>query len=510
MSKNWFDDIQSPHPFVFDKKIDLHSKICSIEPFPDNWSRDSRNLWSCMKLFDPELAQELHSHLLDRKLWTEMIGVFKDALVVADDQKINIIWPSASFRPIQISLPELPQPEADVTKRINVAWALRPNKPYEPMVIFSYCRLIYIFNVRKRILEGCLRGHGGEITSLTVHPHAAHIFCTTSRDFTSRLYDLTREPQLQANNPPWPPLEKPSFAGPAHGLDMTTSEGDGIGRCVLVLMGGRSGGHLGEVFGAAFHDTLPVIATCGMDRTIKIWYIPLFSNRLEQKLLRDDKPLFGSSSIHKARVLSVRWLTHDTLLTHSAPARMRINPPSNTESLPSGSRQSLPDEPGSLTVWKWLSIDRFFPFGWDEGGFRPVRLATFKSDFQQSKSFRILSNYSFPPQTDQFITPMLYVCHGDPAPFVVISYPQSRSITFVNLALFKNTRTLTQSPSAANATQPLRYDEQVPGWSLSLNPSFGGEETVETCCMIPRSNPIIVAGGSKGSVWIFRAQPVPH
>ena len=37
------------------------------------------------------------------------------------------------------------------------------------------------------------------------------------------------------------------MAGPAHGLNMFESEGEGLGRCMYVLMGGRSGGHQAAV-----------------------------------------------------------------------------------------------------------------------------------------------------------------------------------------------------------------------------------------------------------------------
>ena len=37
------------------------------------------------------------------------------------------------------------------------------------------------------------------------------------------------------------------MAGPAHGLHMYESEGEGLGRCMYVLMGGRSGGHQAAV-----------------------------------------------------------------------------------------------------------------------------------------------------------------------------------------------------------------------------------------------------------------------
>jgi hypothetical protein len=41
-----------------------------------------------------------------------------------------------------------------------------------------------------------------------------------------------------------------------------------------------------------------------LDRTVKIWFVPPASKLL---LTREDKPLFSSSKIHKARVLSVSW-----------------------------------------------------------------------------------------------------------------------------------------------------------------------------------------------------------
>jgi len=141
----------------------------------------------------------------------------------------------------------------------------------------------------------------------------------------------------------------------------------------------------------AFHPQLPVIATCGvsfstrfllrhflrpwqLDRTVKIWFVPPASKVL---LTREDKPLFSSSKIHKARVSSISWyvrsspvplfrnhmivgyrLHHDLLLTHSAPALMREhlnNPESKATFL----------EPGQLIIWRWLAIDRFFPPGSD-------------------------------------------------------------------------------------------------------------------------------------------------
>ena len=84
-----------------------------------------------------------------------------------------------------------------------------------------------------------------------MNPLLPHIFCTTSRDFSTRIYDLNLPPKQKPNNPIWPPNRIPSLAGPAHGLDMSEPEGKGeLGRCVMVLMGGRSGGHEAEVLSA--------------------------------------------------------------------------------------------------------------------------------------------------------------------------------------------------------------------------------------------------------------------
>lgn len=46
------------------------------------------------------------------------------------------------------------------------------------------------------------------------------------------------------------PVNYPSAAGLASGLPANEKEGLGMGRCVIVLTGGRSGGHDAAVLGA--------------------------------------------------------------------------------------------------------------------------------------------------------------------------------------------------------------------------------------------------------------------
>lgn len=80
-----------------------------------------------------------------------------------------------------------------------------------------------------------------------------------------------------------------------------------------------------------------------MDRTVKIWRIPpsVFNPPVEPHLAREDKPLFSTSLIHKARVWAVDWcvtlrsevrlflttsetrLADDIVTSCSAPALMR-------------------------------------------------------------------------------------------------------------------------------------------------------------------------------------------
>lgn len=133
-------------------------------------------------------------------------------------------------------------------------------------------------------------------------------------------------------------------------------EGSGIGRCIVVLMGGRSGGHNAAVLGAVrivnlgdsviqicfrlfirfilssrhvgyciyASNRLPAFVNSSqMDRSVKIWAVRPAS---PVEIQREDKPLFSSGRIHKARVLSVSWCVAPPL------SFFDWNPTSSTES----------------------------------------------------------------------------------------------------------------------------------------------------------------------------------
>lgn len=171
---------------------------------------------------------------------------------------------------ILLKIPEVKLIHPDTT---NVAWALSPNAIEEPLLIFSKASLLWIYNPVRKGLASYLRGHGGvslflvrrdvlpftvesfqAITSLAVHPSVPNLFCSTSRDHSARIYDLTLTPHLGRKdrqvNTHWPPGTLPSRAGAPHGLHMNEPEGNGIGRCIVVLMGVRSGGHAAAVLHA--------------------------------------------------------------------------------------------------------------------------------------------------------------------------------------------------------------------------------------------------------------------
>ena len=139
------------------------------------------------------------------------------------------------------------------------------------MIVAAVSRVLFIFDLQTRQCIGSVRGHGDVSTTLlldsdslsdrltvslllqdimciAVHPTEPYQFLTTSKDGSARIYDLHYYCRQGPNNPHWPPQTKPSLAGPAFGLHACEPEGEGLGRCLAVLVGSRSGGHYGTVF----------------------------------------------------------------------------------------------------------------------------------------------------------------------------------------------------------------------------------------------------------------------
>lgn len=88
-----------------------------------------------------------------------------------------------------------------------------------------------------------------------------------------------------------------------------------------------------------------------IDRCIKLWHV---NPRNSAQITREDKPLFSSSRIHRSRVLSVQWISYDTLISHNPSAILR-DEPNDIEN------KKTHLVPGEIVVWRWLGLDRFFP-----------------------------------------------------------------------------------------------------------------------------------------------------
>ncbi|KAI0094822.1 WD40-repeat-containing domain protein [Irpex rosettiformis] len=381
-------DSLSPQPFVLTKFITPRGPtappfLC-VAAFP--WHLNSLTDESLYDISAAKIA-ELQSH------WKASITPWLGSILVGS---IGQAW---IFRkagpPLCLQVPPCSDEHMEKSLGRHVkcaAWALDPRSWTAPLVVLAAFGMVFVYDPMAGKLISSLRGHGGEITSIATHHMHPYRFLTSSRDHTTRLYDLRFAPRKGPNNPPWPPSKRPSRAGTGFGLHITGSEGDGFGRCIAVLAGGRSGGHQAAVLHAAWHPTEDLIATCGADRAVKIWRTPYVDYKKvyedTEHLAREDKPLFTTDLIHDARVLSVWWLSHDILISHSAPALMRGK-----------SVHHMYEEPGTVAVWQWLGYDRYLGVG----GLRPVMKGSC-DDWRNSRSFKLLSVYSVP-----MTTPSIYV-----------------------------------------------------------------------------------------------------
>lgn len=406
----WFRGSKDIEPFT------LVNVVCSDDPNSPPFHATSTFPWALESIFgidDGSLAEQPARHLEWRNMITEWTG----AVVVGSNGRIFIFRKyGCAGSPQSFTIRDDLGKETD-WKVVSLAWSFSDRGPLRPLVVFAASSIIFVLDPSTRELVGCIRGHGGEITSVTTNPRRPYIFCTTSRDMTSRLYDVNEECRQSPKNPHWPPRNSQSLAGPAFGLQLTGSEGNGFGCSIAVFVGGRSGGHQAAVLGAAFNPFSPLVATCGMDRHIKIWHIS--SSAGPNNFYREDKPLFTSDLVHKSRVLSITWLSQDTLISHSAPALMRRDP---------HNREDLYEEEGTVVVWRWLGYDRFFP-----PGMTPMKhFRGVASDFRGSESFKILAAYSLP-----MITTNVRV-YQSPTHDPILLVPMGRIIRIFNISQFEH------------------------------------------------------------------------
>ncbi|KAI0322666.1 WD40-repeat-containing domain protein [Amylostereum chailletii] len=294
-----------------------------------------------------------------KEKWRNMLREWTGAITLGGTGEVIVKFmapgPNGTPRqPIRVTIPKLKEVHFPVGA---MSWALSHDNALSPLLVFSCRRLLFVIDLNAATGHGIqnhtrpavskLQGHGGAITSIATHPRNPSWICTTSEDFTARIYDISLPPSKNADdNPCWTPGYGPSKGGVPHGLRSSEEEGTGLGRCVVVLVGNKTGGHQAAVMSSAFHPTLPAIATCGVDRAIKIWRM----QPRGEALVREDKPMFSTDRIHRAMVLSVAWLDETTLVTHSGPVLVHKEAPRDNEA-------------GTLCVWSWYGLERFFPPG---------------------------------------------------------------------------------------------------------------------------------------------------
>ncbi|KAJ7750238.1 hypothetical protein B0H16DRAFT_857007 [Mycena metata] len=449
--------------------------------------------------------------------WSEMVAEFSDALAIARGNRLMVV--GTDLVPLCFSFAT--DPPSNETPQ--VAWALRSAR-LDPLVLVAHTRRIFIWNVKKRTIVGCIRDHGGRITSIAVHPTSPNFFATTSADFTTRIYNLDLQ-VLVNDNPSWPPWKGASEASAAHGTDGSDAKGPdyGMGRCVQLLVGGRSGGHVWDVLSAAFHPRLPLLATCGADRCVKIWRTLPDRNETNSELIRADKPLF-SARITTSRVLSVAWLPEDLLLLHTAttytPVRMDLEDWVDDDQDEEPLERDVIIKPGSIDVVRWLGLKRFFPSS--DFLSSPVTRGV-ASDYQESTSYTIISteplsaDHPSTPNDKGFEEPISTISHpqrhGLLGHFVLV-YPHSMGVAMLNSAkLSPLTQDFINEDTLVEMTKRIRLDESlepdfpppVRGRGFPFSDQDMGSATELVACALGASGTVAILDDT-GTVWLFVEQ----
>ncbi|KAH9968786.1 hypothetical protein BC827DRAFT_1165606 [Russula dissimulans] len=382
-----------------------------------------------------------------------------------------------------------------------VAWALswRDAKSLDPLLVIAMSGMVCVYSVGRGEPVGFLRGHGGPISSIAVHPHEPSYICTTSSDQTARICNLDRFPDGRQMNPPSLPGTGPSKGGAPHGIRSSEKEEWGKGQCISVLVG----------------------VEVEMDRMVKIWRVHDYKDEYKGQLLREDKPLFSSTLIHRSSVASVVWLAQDTLLTHCTSTAFSSHIELLKEQCPV--RDHSKDDPlehewfgsaGRIVILRWLALERFFPPSQTR---YPSIQRGCASDYQESSSFTVLASIPLPYYPH---TPYLRV-FGDVYHDHIILIAHQRTIRLLNTShapgveIGEFPADVEQFPTAFIAPARLHTEEKTDkewlrdndwvrslGWCINLDPRFAVDEQIKAVD-VGLNGEMIVGVGSKGSMWIW-------
>lgn len=257
---------------------------------------------------------------------------------------------------------------------------------------------------------------------------------------------------------------------------------------------------------------------------------------------------------HARHSLTHGRLHHDLLVTHGAPAIMRQQPENPT------SQTYL--ESGQLVIWRWLSIDRFFPPNQEENALQallrgcasvsgplPIKLQLITPDWNHSRitkrivsasvsssstdlteyipaSFKILSAMSFPLVDSQYLVSDIHVYQQpDHDPLVLFTCPDSSALRVLNITHLKP-RIPPKFPfdnivKIAESVKRPRTDDfgvldlvnclpaEPRFWTITL-PNPDSQTTPFRTCVMSRDAQVILAIGTDGILWVWRLYNSPE
>ncbi|KAK4683866.1 hypothetical protein P7C73_g6350, partial [Tremellales sp. Uapishka_1] len=276
--------------------------------------------------------------------------------------------------------------------------------------------------------EGAIVPSSYEILSLSVSPSYPHVFASSSKDKSIRLWNfLGRDPAPS-------PSSKLSENYP-QGM---AEEGDVI---IAILAGDGSGGHQSDVISVAFHPTRDAVASAGADRAVKIWPLPPLPKPQTGHAPRGYrpllicKPLFSTSRLHDSKVDTIAWLSEDILVSKS------IN---------------------QMITWRWLRSESLLTKDRPLGD-RPHETLNYVAgiEYLDSHSFAILARY-------QIDAPYWYmrfgVYHGYTSDF---SDPENATGSLIALGVPSRVpRIAIFNPALAQDSSPSPFETQLRRSSL--------------------------------------------
>ncbi|WVR08181.1 hypothetical protein IAU60_005227 [Kwoniella sp. DSM 27419] len=245
-----------------------------------------------------------------------------------------------------------------------LAWSYHPLTYHPILAAGGSGAVIWIIDVAERSVLRTLKGHGGGVLHVAFHPSLPHILASTAYDKTTRIWNV-----YGADVPP--PLPPPDHL-PNENYPMgLADEGTYL---VAILAGEGGGGHRTYVTSAAFHPVKAAIATCGIDRQVKIWPLPVMPDAefpppptpRGYRAQIVPLPLFSSSRLFEDYTDYIEWLSEDVLITRG--------------------RQQL-------VTWQWLAYSRFFRPGIS----KPMGTTPQTSDYIDSGSYMIMARYPMGP-----------------------------------------------------------------------------------------------------------------